>query len=702
MNYLPIFLVFFCITFSEISGYTVTGNKLYDPTGAKVILRGVDRPSFEWSLTGEMASLSDYTLMRSWGANVVRIALNQDFWLSTPSYATTIDQQIAWITQLGMGVILDLHWNNGGQQNMADRNSITFWAAVAARYKQNSWIIFELYNEPHDVTWSQWLSGDATYAGMQNLYDAVRGAGATNVVLVGGLNWAFDLTGVSAGYAVVGNNIAYATHPYDYAGKQLADWPAAFGNLAATYPVVMTEFGQYCATDSYVSDLLVYAESNGIHWSAWAWYVSGCAFPSIISDWNGTPYPGVGELVKSYMSGHAPPVSTPTPTSTTSSSTSSATSSMTVYTDALASGWQDWSWSTSYSLADTTYVHSGTKSIKFELVSYQGVYLHAATAFALGAYNQLQFYVNGGTSTKSASAASVKVYGSSGVVIGNSVNLPSAPSANQWTLISIPMSSFGVTSSTLITGFVIQSNVDVTAGFIWVDDISFVPAASSTTGSSTVAPTKAPTSAPTTAPTKAPTSAPTKAPTTAPTKAPTTAPTKAPTTAPTTAPTKAPTTAPTKAPTTTPTTAPTKAPTTAPTTAPSKAPTTAPTKAPTTAPSTPTTVPTTAPTTAPASGACDSSSIRIVQTEAGSWVSGSQTVTQYNVEVSTTCTSKKLVGLNMKATNWNPVTFWNLVANGDSLSLPSYASISPSSPLTVGYQNVGGQASFTLTSFTFQ
>jgi uncharacterized membrane protein YesL len=36
---------------------------------------GVDRPSMEWSITGQNLSLRDYTLMRGWGANVVRLAL---------------------------------------------------------------------------------------------------------------------------------------------------------------------------------------------------------------------------------------------------------------------------------------------------------------------------------------------------------------------------------------------------------------------------------------------------------------------------------------------------------------------------------------------------------------------------------------------------------------------------------------------------
>ena len=51
---------------------------------------------------------------------------------------------------------------------------------------------------------------------MQELYDVVRtrdGAGADNVVIAGGIGWAFDLSGV-ASHRIQGYNIMYATHPY--------------------------------------------------------------------------------------------------------------------------------------------------------------------------------------------------------------------------------------------------------------------------------------------------------------------------------------------------------------------------------------------------------------------------------------------------------------------------------------------------------
>lgn len=478
MNSLCFVLLFSCLCISGIVGYTVTGNKIYDPNGKQVLLRGVDRPSFEWNVNGEQASANDYTLMRGWGSNVVRIALNQDFWMggTWSTYQTNINQQITWATAAGMGVILDLHWNNGGQQNMADRNSITFWSQVASMYKSNAWVMFELYNEPHDVSWSQWRNGDGTYAGMQEMYNAVRAAGADNTVLVGGLNWCYDLSGVSNGYAIEGTNIAYATHPYDYPGKQISDWPTGFGNLASTFPVVMTEFGQYCATNTYVADLLAYAQTNQIHWTAWAWYASGCAFPSIIADWNGTPSSGVGELVKSYLSGNAPAAPPVTPTNAPSGGVSApgASSALTVFTDSLGSGWQDWSWASSYSLADSTYVRTGSKSIRFMVQSYGGIYLHTTSPFVANSYASVQFYVNGGLAAVPASALSVKLYGTSGNVIG-SVNFPASAPASQWSLISIPISSFSLGSSTQVSGVAITANVDASAGNIWIDDISVIP-----------------------------------------------------------------------------------------------------------------------------------------------------------------------------------------------------------------------------------
>ena len=57
-----------------------------------------------------------------------------------------------------------------------------------------------LHSEPHDISWSCWKNGGSGcsvgYAalGMQRAPDAVRSAGASNVVTVSGIDWANNLT----------------------------------------------------------------------------------------------------------------------------------------------------------------------------------------------------------------------------------------------------------------------------------------------------------------------------------------------------------------------------------------------------------------------------------------------------------------------------------------------------------------------------
>jgi len=443
---------------SSVSAYTTSGNKILDPNGKQVIIRGVDRPSFEWNSNGENANQNDYKLMQQWGSNCVRIALNQDFWLPgaatyASSYQNTIDQQVQWAKAAGMGVILDLHWsdkgnwgNHGDQQLMADINSIALWTQVATKYKSDPWVIFELYNEPHDVSPSVWRDGGSaggfTVAGMQQLYNAVRLTGATNLVIVNGLDWAFDLASVYPSQKITGTNIAYGTHPYDFPGKQIGDWPSKFGFVAKDYPVIMTEFGQYCASNTYVRDLLAYAEANGIHWTAWAWYTGGCGFPSIISDWNGTPT-DIGVMVKALMKGGS---SIPSTSSSSTSGTQStpkppsqgatgapvtvtpAAGAQVLFDDTLQNGWQSWSWApVSFSVSNP--VAYGSASISMTLNSYGGLYFHKDGGFVIGQYATLSFAANGGDISNP--DISIRLYDASATALPMTLSMPSTISAGK-------------------------------------------------------------------------------------------------------------------------------------------------------------------------------------------------------------------------------------------------------------------------------
>ena len=88
--------------------------------------------------------------------------------------------------------------------------AVPFWTSVANTFKGNDAVVFDLFNEPFpeqaDSTnetegWQCWLNGGSscvglsyTAPGMQSLVNAVRGTGANNVLMLGGLEWSNDLT----------------------------------------------------------------------------------------------------------------------------------------------------------------------------------------------------------------------------------------------------------------------------------------------------------------------------------------------------------------------------------------------------------------------------------------------------------------------------------------------------------------------------
>ena len=143
-----------------------------------------------------------------------------------------------------------------------------FWKDAAARYKDHPAVLFDLFNEPHGTTWEVWRDGgfvaekkkagdeDAfTTAeekakaakgfqaiGMQALLDAVRATGAQNIVLVGGLDCAYDLSGIAKGFALEekgGNGIIYSTHIYPWK----KGWQEKVLVVADKYPILVGEVG---------------------------------------------------------------------------------------------------------------------------------------------------------------------------------------------------------------------------------------------------------------------------------------------------------------------------------------------------------------------------------------------------------------------------------------------------------------------------
>ena len=181
---------------------------------------------------------------------------------------------------------------------MADADhSPAFWRSVATRFKADHAVLFELYNEPHDISWSCWRNGCTTSdgwqtAGMQQMLNAVRSTGATNVVLAGGLGWSSDLSQWLAHRPNdSAHQLAAAFHTYNFSGCNTQScWTNTVAVVNRHVPVVMTEFGENDCAGGYVTPLLAWADQHHLSYLAWTWDTWDCSSgPALITSYDGTP-----------------------------------------------------------------------------------------------------------------------------------------------------------------------------------------------------------------------------------------------------------------------------------------------------------------------------------------------------------------------------------------------------------------------------
>jgi hypothetical protein len=335
----------------------VVGTRLLNGRGEAVRLRGVNAASLEWTSDGEGHILKTVeTAVDGWHANAVRLPLSQDRWFGKApeqadggkAYRALVDRVVDLCAGRGCYVILDLHWSDAGewgkqigQHVMPDRNSLEFWKDLAPVYQNHPAVLFNLYNEPHDVSWDVWLKGgevtEKAYrrnpaktfeaVGMQALLDAVRASGARNVVVVGGLNWAYDFSGILDGRRLAdpsGDGVLYDNHAYPFKGDTVAQWVAKMEAAAKALPVMVGEFGADSrgpaakkgrgpSDEEWVRQVLQALEDHGWSWTAWDLHPA--AGPRLISDWNYTPTPFFGAWVKKALDGTLPPYTPPAPKS---------------------------------------------------------------------------------------------------------------------------------------------------------------------------------------------------------------------------------------------------------------------------------------------------------------------------------------------------------------------------------------------------
>jgi hypothetical protein len=323
-------------------------------------LVGVNICGSEWSansygppngLGGDMVQ-SVNSAISTWKSNCLRIPLNQDFWFGYSDgnsasattqnttyqnkYRTFIDNVVAAASAKNAYVELDLHWSGNGnwgssvsakQQNMPDDHSTNFWQDVATRYKNNPAVLFDLYNEPKDDSWAIWKNGGQSSSGFhtpgfQSLVNTIRTTvGANNIIVAGGLGWAYDMTGIASNALSdpSGHGIAYEAHIYDNKGSgEPGIWNTNVTvAVKAGYCVIIGEFGpnnsgsqDNSGCTPFESDLISWingANTANYAYSAMGWSFNTDAVPKLLANWNFDATSCHGAQVKAWLASAVQP-----------------------------------------------------------------------------------------------------------------------------------------------------------------------------------------------------------------------------------------------------------------------------------------------------------------------------------------------------------------------------------------------------------
>jgi endoglucanase len=333
----------------------VAGRQLVNGAGRPVQLRGVNRAAFESRCTYDNTGFADgpvdqasVSAMLRWRINTVRLTLNEDCWLGVnglpvggdvAGYRGAVRAYISLLRQNGLYVIPDVEVFGPGAQkatqidNMPDRiHMLDFWQSFATSFESDHGLLFDPvtevamadWNNPHPDPpgqWACWLHGctiDSVYsgaaryaaAGLQSIVATIRTTGATQPIILGGIDYNADLTQLLTHLPNdPAHQLVASAHVYDFVqGKDVdSTFRDQLEPIARQLPVILGELGErHCdsGTGTYTRHVLALIDAeqrqgNLIGVLAWAWNSGGdwhCPTgpngeggPLLIRSYDGTP-----------------------------------------------------------------------------------------------------------------------------------------------------------------------------------------------------------------------------------------------------------------------------------------------------------------------------------------------------------------------------------------------------------------------------
>lgn len=306
--------------------FRTEGNIIVDNLGNEIIFRGVNIPDPIWVSAQQYVLQPDdkfFDTIRAWGANIIRIPVHPGVWKAEGSQRSlqVLDRVVARAAEHGLSVIIDYHaigWIPTGEFAITSKDwdlpydlyrtskeeLRAFWDAVSKRYATNEAVVFyEIFNETVFPQWS--VNGacegisDEDWIMWRNIAeeitDVIRANDPDSMIIIGGLNWSYDLRFV-ASHPINRKNLVYGGHIYPNK-TECGSWETMFGEVRMGYPIFFTEIGfgpgepenEYPGPGQFRDDLKIYIDEHRMSWTAWAFSTEAWSTPNLLEDYQYSP-----------------------------------------------------------------------------------------------------------------------------------------------------------------------------------------------------------------------------------------------------------------------------------------------------------------------------------------------------------------------------------------------------------------------------
>ena len=221
----------------------VSGTKLVNKNGYPVQLRGMSTHGLQWYANCINDASLD-VLANEWGADIMRVSMyiQEDGYETNPTYFTNLVKTIVnKLTARGMYALIDFHQLEPSDPNYNLSRAITFFTEIANTFKNNNNVIYEICNEPSEVSWNTIKN----YA--NQVIPVIRAIDADAPIIVGTRAWSsLGMSDGSTAQEIINSpvnfpNILYTFH--FYAKDHRDSYLNQLGWASDRLPIFVSEFG---------------------------------------------------------------------------------------------------------------------------------------------------------------------------------------------------------------------------------------------------------------------------------------------------------------------------------------------------------------------------------------------------------------------------------------------------------------------------